>query len=213
MSAQVPAHYPVNLDLQGRPCLVIGAGSIATRKIQTLLKFGAKVTVHAPEATQTLRTLAQKKKIRLVTGKYKSSLVKNMALIFAATDDEKVNKQVYRDATARGILVNVADQVDLCNFIAPAIVKRGSLVIAISTAGTGPVLARYLREEFEKIFDTKYAILLKKMHAQRKVIQKKLGSMNQKRRYWRQFMHDTAHEIGLVLPGKKNGTTARRAVI
>lgn len=187
---QAPAHYPVCLDLQGKPVLVVGGGTVATRKVQNLLKFGARVTVVSPEFSNAIRKLAKRKKVRAITSPYSSKVLNGTELAIAATDDNNINRAISRDCKKRRILVNVIDQPELCTFIAPAIMKRGSLVIAISTAGAGPMLARLIREKLQKMFGNEYAALLRAMAARRKKVQKTLGTMQQKRNYWRKFIKE-----------------------
>ena len=182
------AMYPVYLDLRGKDCLIIGGGDVATRKAQTLLNFGANVIVNAPEISQGLLHLARKNEIRFVKGKYRGDLVRGKTLIVAATDDMQVNKRVYRDATRRNILVNVVDQKQLCTFVAPSIVRRGPLVISISTGGAAPMFSRIMRERLEKMFGPEYASAVRKFRKHREMVNPGLSTMRKKRKYWRKFI-------------------------
>lgn len=141
--------YPVSLSLKGRPCLVVGGGGVALRKIHGLLKEEARVIVVAPEATPAIETLFAEGRIELNLRPYTSKETKGYALVFAATDDREVNRQVFDDAAADNIWVNVADDPELCTFHLPARVRRGPLQIAIATGGEAPFITRRLRQFLE----------------------------------------------------------------
>jgi precorrin-2 dehydrogenase / sirohydrochlorin ferrochelatase len=144
-----PAYYPLFLDLSGRRCLVVGGGSVAERKVKMLLACGAQVTVVAPRINKGLRRLAEITRVKIIERVFKDPDVRATALVFAATNEKTVNHKVRGAAAAHGILVNVADDPELCDFIVPSIVRKGPIVIAISTSGTLPMLAKKLRQEIE----------------------------------------------------------------
>ena len=139
-------YYPAYLDLAGRRAVVIGGGSIAERKTQQLLAAGADVMVVAPDATPELERLAEAGSVRRVRRDYAPGDLAGAWIAVAATDDMGVNRAVHREAERERTLLNVVDQTDLCGFIAPSIVERGPVTVAISTAGASPALARKLRE-------------------------------------------------------------------
>ena len=143
-------YYPVQLDVQNRNCLVVGGGGVATRKVQTLLKCGARVTVVSPDTGSELKELARKGVIVLKTRGYRRSDVDHMFLVIGATDDRDLNLQIFNDAEALGRLCNIADQPEACNFILPSVVHQGDLVIAISTSGKSPAFAKQLRKRSGK---------------------------------------------------------------
>ena len=143
------AYYPLFLDLSGRRCLVVGGGGVAERKVKMLLACGALVTVVAPRINKGLRRLAEVAGVRIIERAFRNVDVRPAALVFAATNQREVNHKVREAASVRGILVNVADDPQLCDFIVPSIVRKGSIVIAISTSGTLPMLAKKLRQEIE----------------------------------------------------------------
>lgn len=144
-----PAYYPLFLDLSGRRCLVVGGGSVAERKVKMLLASGARVTVVAPSITKSLRSHAEAAGVKIIERVFKDADVRSAALVFAATNERTVNVKVREAAAAHAILVNVADDPELCDFIVPSIVRKGPVVIAISTSGTLPMLAKKLRQEIE----------------------------------------------------------------
>jgi precorrin-2 dehydrogenase/sirohydrochlorin ferrochelatase len=141
------------LKLEGRPCLVVGAGTIAASKIASLIEAGANVTVVAPRASDELRKLAGGGKFRWLARKFEPSDLDGVFLVIAATSDSSVNRAVFLAAQKLGILCNAVDDPPHCDFYFPAVVRRGDLQIAISTAGQSPALAQRLRRELEEVFD------------------------------------------------------------
>lgn len=152
-------YYPVYLDLEGRRAVVIGGGEVAERKVENLLEAGAKVTLISPEATPRMEYLAGQGLIRWERRPYREGDLQGAFLAIAATDDQQVNRSVHREAAAGNILLNVVDVTHLCNFIAPSIVHRGAVTVAISTAGMSPALARKLRVELSSSPALDYAEL------------------------------------------------------
>lgn len=152
--ATLPTYYPVFLDLRGKRCLVVGGGAVARRKVEGLQEAGAEVTVVAP------RVLPMAEGVHVQVRRFLPADLDGMVFVIAATDDAEVNALVAREATARGIWVNVADAPALCTVILPALVRRGALRIAISTGGASPSLARRLRERFEREFCEEYGELV-----------------------------------------------------
>jgi precorrin-2 dehydrogenase/sirohydrochlorin ferrochelatase len=155
--------YPAILLLEGRLAVVIGGGHVAERKVRTLLDAGAKVRVVAADPTRGIRGRAERGDVELVERRYATGDLAGAAVAVAATDDEAVNKGVFAEADAHGIPVNVVDNTSLCTFIAPSIVRRGDLVLAISTGGAAPALAVRIRERLERDFGEEYARFLELM--------------------------------------------------
>jgi siroheme synthase-like protein len=152
-------YYPIFLDLRNRPCLVIGGGPVAERKVEALLRVGARLTVISPVVTEPLESWAREGRICLVTRMYGPGDFDGYALAFAATDDGEVNAAVARDGRARGVWVNAADDPVHCDFILPSVLRRGDLVVAVATGGASPALSRAIREELEAYFTEDYAVL------------------------------------------------------
>ena len=148
--------YVINLTLTGQPALVVGAGTIAARKIDSLLDAGARVTVVAPRVGGDVERMAAGRRVTLHRRPYASGDVRGMRIVVAATDDEQVNADVSRDATGAGVLVNVVDRPALCTFTIPAVVRRGALTLAVATEGQCPACARALREELETRYGPEY---------------------------------------------------------
>lgn len=163
-------YYPVNLDIRNRKCLVVGGGSVGTRKAMTLLDCGAKVTVVSTDAAEQLLKLADYGSIILKKRPYQTSDLDGKFLVIGATNNEDSNLQIHADAELLGILCNIADRPEACNFILPSIVNRGDLVISISTSGKSPAFAKKLRKDLERDFGNEYAEFLKLMGAIRKIL-------------------------------------------
>ena len=161
-------YYPVHLDINNRNCLVVGGGSVGTRKVRTLLDCGARVTVVSPEVSRQLRELAASGDIILAERSYQSEDLTGVFVVIGATDDETLNQQISSDADRLNTLCNIADRPEVCNFILPSIVQRNDLVITISTSGQSPALAKKLRKTLENQFGEEYGTLLQLMGAIRK---------------------------------------------
>ncbi|MEW5984735.1 MAG: bifunctional precorrin-2 dehydrogenase/sirohydrochlorin ferrochelatase [Acidobacteriota bacterium] len=148
--------YVVNLDVQGRPALVVGAGSVAGRKIAALADAGAAVTVIAPEIGDAVIQLERDGRIEVVRRRFEPGDARGAFLVVGATDDDDVNRQVAKDARVWGALVNIVDRPALCTYTVPAVVRRGLLTVAVATDGQCPSLARVLRERLERQFGPEY---------------------------------------------------------
>lgn len=172
--------YPIALNLENQACLVVGGGTVALRKIEALLDCGALVTVMAPEVMPIIQKLADEDRIHLEKREYSSAQMRKFMLAIAATDDAEVNERVSRDANQENILVNVVDQPSLCNFAVPATVRRGQLIIAISTGGKSPALAKRLKKQLEAQFGPEYGELVDLMGEMREEVKKRYA--NQKDR-------------------------------
>ena len=148
--------FPMFLKLSGRPCLVVGAGAIAESKIAGLLEAGAAISVIAPEATPQVRSWAQASAIHWHQRPFEPQDLVGMFLVVAATSSTKVHEQIFELAAQCGVLCNIVDVPPLCDFYYPAVVQRGALQIAISTAGQSPALAQRLRKQLEEQFGPEY---------------------------------------------------------
>lgn len=152
-----PVLFPLFLKLDGRSCLVIGANPETEGKIHNLLASGANVRVVSTTVTAGVRELADNSRIDLQQREFRPTDLEDVTLALALHEDDAVNEQIYREAEARGILCNIVDQPERCNFYYPAVVRRGHLQIAISTGGLSPALASDLRKELDNRFDPEYA--------------------------------------------------------
>jgi len=153
-------YYPVNLDIRNRNCLVVGGGDVGTRKVMTLLDCGAMVIVVSPAVTEKIEELSNKGLIKLEKRGFKPTDLDQMFLVIGATDNPELNRQIHAGAERLGMLCNIADRPEVCNFILPAIVNREDLIIAISTSGKSPAFAKKMRKDLEKKFGTEYAEFL-----------------------------------------------------
>ena len=149
-------YYPVYIQLREQPCIVIGGGKIAEGKVQGLLAVQAKVTVIAPDLTSHLQSLVKQKQIMYVSRKYQAGDLTGAFLVICATDQAEINRQVWEEASANHQLVNVVDDTPRCNFIAPSILRKGDLTIAISTSGKAPALAVRLKERLQRELGPEY---------------------------------------------------------
>ena len=161
-------YYPVNLAVKEKPCLVVGGGQVAERKVKGLLDCGAHLFVVSPKATETLQNLASNGLVDLALRHYRTADLDGKFLVIGATDDENTNQRVSRDASRQGILCNIADRPDACSFVLPAVVRQGDLVIAVSTSNQSPAVAKRIRKSLEKEFGPEYAELIALMGAIRR---------------------------------------------
>ena len=145
----VAAYYPVFLNLKGRLCVVIGGGEVAERKVKGLLECEARVRIISPEVTPWLRDVAGQGEVDWLPREYREGDLKGAFLAIASTDRQPVNEAVAAEAAREKVVLNVVDNTPLCTFIAPSVVTRGDVTVAISTGGASPALARKLRESLE----------------------------------------------------------------
>jgi len=158
------------LKLEGRQCLVVGAGNVGEPKIGGLLDTGARIRVVALDASPAVREWARSGKIELELRPFSSDDLDGAFLVVVATSSRNLNERVYHEAQSRGVLCNVVDVPDLCDFFYPAVVRRGDLQIAVSTAGQSPSLAQQIRRQLEKQFGPGYAEWIAELGETRKLI-------------------------------------------
>lgn len=151
-------HYPVYLDLRGRPCVVVGGGEVAARKVEGLLAAGARVTIVSPSLNPTLAAMAETHEVMHHARPYRRGDLEGAVLAYAATDDQALHAEIAAEAAAAAVLLNVVDEPRFCGFIVPALVTRGAVSIAVSTGGASPALARRLREDIEKTVGPEYGL-------------------------------------------------------
>jgi precorrin-2 dehydrogenase / sirohydrochlorin ferrochelatase len=149
-------YYPIFVDMQSTPVLVVGGGTVARRKIETLLEHGADVSVVSRKLHPALEIFLAQGKVRLLGSEFAPSQLDGIRMVIAATDDKETNSNVSAAARERGLLVNAVDQPADCTFIVPAIVRRGALTIAVSTSGNSPALASKIRKQMEQSFGWEY---------------------------------------------------------
>jgi siroheme synthase-like protein len=150
-------YYPIYLDIEDRPVLIVGGGEVCARKAETMLKYGGRVTIVSPAFTDEIERWAAAGRVELRRKWYDEADLVGAAIVIASTDDRCVNARVARDCRRRKIPVNVVDVTHLCEFIVPAIIESGSIQVAISTGGKSPALARTLKEDLRRVIGDEYA--------------------------------------------------------
>jgi siroheme synthase-like protein len=153
-------YYPVFLDIAGKPVVVIGGGEVALRKVESLLDAGARVTVVSPALHPELQPLVTERRVEHVAREYTSGDLEGSFLAFVGTDDRSVNLAVSSEGRQRGVWVNAVDDIPNCDFIVPGIVRRGDLIVAVSTSAGSPAMARKMREELEEFVTEEHALML-----------------------------------------------------
>jgi precorrin-2 dehydrogenase/sirohydrochlorin ferrochelatase len=166
----IMAKYPIFLELGYRRVVVIGGGAVAVRKVQALLSAGARVVVVAERIDEMMTALCRGTDAELIKSKYSKSNLAGALLAIAATNDNELNKQIYKDCQELEVLCNVVDVPELCDFFVPAVVKRGKLQIAIGTEGQCPAYAGHTRKKLETIFTERHGQFLDELEKLRKKI-------------------------------------------
>jgi uroporphyrin-III C-methyltransferase/precorrin-2 dehydrogenase/sirohydrochlorin ferrochelatase len=189
-------YFPIFLDTNDLTCLVVGAGEVAARKVELLLKTSANITVVAPWVCDTVERFAKEEKIDLIVRPYIEADLNNKQMVFVATDNSDINKQIHDQARAQKILVNVVDNTPLCQFITPSIVDRSPIIIAMSSGGVAPVLLRYLRQKLESVIPQKVSLLGKFSEKFRETVKKRFKSVTERRYFWEDILDgDIAENI------------------
>lgn len=158
---------------------MVGGGKVAFRKVKRLVKTGAEIKLVSPRVLPEIEKLLTEEQIS--REKYRSSFCQDKFLVFAATDNKELNKKIYYNASKNGVLVNVADNPELCDFMVPALVNKGDLQIAISSGGKSPALAKKIRKELENDYNNKYSEMLNLMGELRELIKENVADMNKRK--------------------------------
>lgn len=188
-------YFPVFLDLKKRRCLLVGGGEVATRKGRMLAKAGAVLRIVAPEISAELRELANTSGGELLQREYRTSDLQDCVLAIAATDIESLNEKISTDAQALQLPVNVVDTPALCTYITPAIIDRSPLVIAVSSGGEAPVLARLVRAKLETLIPTGYGKLAQIASQWRERIKARFSDGDSRRKFWEKILQGPAAEL------------------
>src|SRR5262245_23213929 len=173
--------YPVYLNLKNKRVVVVGGGAVAERKVESLLGTEASINVISPEVTARLEALAESSQIQLQRRAYAAGDCAGATLVFSATDDAAVSRAVFGEGTEAGVLVNTADKPALCDFIMPAVVRRGDVAVAVSTGGTSPGLAAQLRDRIATLIGPEYAQLAELLAEVRPEIQRRISDEAQRK--------------------------------
>ncbi len=181
-------YYPIYIEMRGQPVVVIGGGKIAEGKVDGLLASRANVTVIAPELTPHLRELVTHDEIRYLARAYQPGDLSGAFMVICATDRTDINHQVWQEATANHQLVNVVDDTPRCNFIAPSILRKGDLTIAISTSGKAPVLAVRLKERLQRELGPEYERFLDLAGELREPLARHIPDFETRKALWYQIV-------------------------
>jgi len=200
-------YLPIFLDIREQPCLVVGGGAVAARKAAQLLRAGARVTVHAPALSAAFAADLDSSRVVHRAARFAEEDLSNHALVIAATDDAEVNRAVAAAAKARHVPVNVVDQPMLCSFIMPSIIDRSPVIVAVSSGGASPVLARLLRARLETLIPAGYGHLAALAAEFRDRIKARLAPA-ERRRFWERVLQGPIAE--LVFSGRQS--EARQAL-
>ena len=195
-------YYPVYIQLREQPCVVIGGGKIAEGKVQGLLAAGAKVTVVSPELTSHLHELVEQNQIAYIARAFQSGDLTGAFMVICATDQVEINNKVWQEASANRQLVNVVDDTPRCNFIAPAILRKGDLTLAISTAGKAPALAVRLKERFQEQLGTEYERFLELSGQLREPLARHVPDFETRKALWYELVDSDA--LNLLAQGDES---------
>jgi len=183
------SYYPLFLELKGERVLVIGGGSVAQRKVEAMLSCGASIELVSRDLSPRLKALVESRKIKYLGERFREEHLEGAFLAIAATDDKRLNRMISEAARKKGMLINVVDQPSDCNFIVPSIVRRGDLLIAVSTSGKSPALAKAIRMRLEKEFGPEYETFVSLMGELRKQILSMGLSQDENTRIFTELVH------------------------
>jgi len=179
-------YYMACLDLEGRPVLVVGGGSVALEKVNGLLDAGARVTVVAPHVLPEVAALD----VTVIRRRFRSGDLTGQLLVVAATSTTSVNRQVFREAEARSVLCNVVDVPELCSFILPAVHREGPIAIAVSTGGASPALAQRLRDDIGRVVGPEHADLARQLREIRPWAKSHYPTYHGRRAFFQQLVEE-----------------------
>ncbi|HFE37945.1 MAG TPA: uroporphyrinogen-III C-methyltransferase [Gammaproteobacteria bacterium] len=186
---------PICMNVRGQQCLVVGGGEVALRKIQLLLNAGADVQVIAPVVCETVARLIEQGKIHWISRIFEEKDIEEKCLIISATNQREVNRRVSVLAKKQNIPVNVVDAPDLCRFIVPSIIDRSPIIVAVSSGGSSPVLARLLRARLETLIPASYGRLAKLLEGFRQQVKSRFSSSLERRRFWESILQGPVSEL------------------
>ncbi|TFH89757.1 NAD(P)-dependent oxidoreductase [Vibrio ouci] len=181
-------YFPLFVNLNHKPVLVVGGGEVASRKVDSLVRAGASVTIVSPQVEEYLSQLIDKGECQWIQGFYSEELLDTSYVqVWATTDNPSLNHQVHRDAKRKGILVNVVDDLPYCDFITPSMINRGRIQLAISSGGAAPVLIRNMREKIEAVLPQNLSLQADFAASKRNDIKEKLPTVDERRKFWEMF--------------------------
>lgn len=188
-------YYPINVDIRGKDCLVVGGGPIAERKAESLLLAGGKVRLVSPEVTETIEQWANEGKIALSKRPFAPEDLSGSFLVIGATNDKSVQDQVYQLCQKQNILVNIVDVPSRCNFIFPAVIRRGDFTLAISTNGASPGFSKKMRRQLESQFGEEYGVFLDWMGKARSQVLGKLPIEEERKKAFQSLIDSPVLEL------------------
>ena len=188
-------YFPLFLDTKDTHCLIVGAGEVAARKLELILKSETQVTVIAPWMCDTVKAYAHDPRVTLVEREFADSDLFNQQMVFVATSESDVNQHVHDIAREKGILVNVVDNTPLCQFITPSIIDRSPIVIAMSSGGVAPVLLRYLRQKLESVIPANISRLGAFSEKFREKVKTSLKGVTARRYFWEDVLDGDIAEL------------------
>ncbi len=191
-------YLPLFFDLRHQTCLLVGGGTVALRKARLLDKAGARIRVVAPEILDDLRQIVEDRGGELVAGAYRPTYLDGVVLVISATDNSMLNEQVAKDCRARNLPVNVVDSPALCSVIMPAIVDRSPLIVAASSGGEAPVLARMVRARLESWLPGNWGRLAELASRYRSAVKQRLPDTEQRRRFWESVLEGPVFESAMA---------------
>lgn len=186
---------PIFLNIQQQPCLVVGGGDVATRKVRTLLQAGAQVHVISPVCSDAMQKMLDQGKVRVTFRGFQPDDLPGHKLVIAATDDEALNRRVSEAARALNMPVNVVDSPELCSFILPSIIDRSPVMVAVSSGGASPVLARLLRTRLETLIPASYGRLGALVGKFREAVKQRFDNTNDRRKFWEKVLQGPVTEM------------------
>lgn len=188
-------YFPLFLDTRDTHCLIVGAGEVAARKLELILKSETQVTVIAPWMCDTVKAYANNPRVTLIEREFADSDLSNQQMVFVATSEPDVNQHVHDIARKKGILVNVVDNTPLCQFITPSIIDRSPIVIAMSSGGVAPVLLRYLRQKLESVIPANISRLGAFSEKFREKVKSSLKGVTARRYFWEDVLDGDIAEL------------------
>ena len=193
-------NLPIFMNMQDRPALVIGGGTVAARKAELLLLAGADVTVIAPKVRNEMQRMIEAGRVQWREQSFGPGVVRDFRLVIAATDNDAVNRLVFSECERHAIPVNVADQPELCSFILPSIVERGPITIAVSTGGRSPILARLLKARLETLIPAGFGILADLLGRYRQAVKARFAELDERKHFWEQMLDGSL--VNLAVSGR-----------
>jgi len=188
-------YFPLFLDARSLRCLIVGAGEVAARKLELIMKTPAHITVVAPWACDTVKRLAKNEKVTLIEREFIDSDLADKDMVFIATDKSETNQAIHDLAREQKVLVNVVDNTPLCQFITPSIVDRSPIIIAMSSGGVAPVLLRYLRQKLETVLPANLSKLGAFSEKFREKVKQTLNGVTARRYFWEDVLDGDIAEM------------------